>query len=131
MEFSFPWPMSQGEWLAWSSAAVTIMFGIMMMFAPRLSLRLHRLQTEPSHPEATAEVRGTMSGFYLGVGICCILLAQPLLYLALGVSWLLTAFGRLVSMLSDRGSNLFNWFWLVVEIVLGILPLGFVFGIVD
>ena len=46
-----------------------------------------------------------MAGFYLGLGISCILLAQPWLYMALGFSWLFTAFGRMVSMLSDRGEH--------------------------
>ena len=109
MEFSFPWPMSQGEWLAWSGAAVTVFFGVVLMFAPGLSFRLLRLQTSPNHPEALSEARATMSGFYLGVGLCCILLAQPLLYMALGFSWLFTAFGRVVSMMSDRGNTLYNW----------------------
>ena len=69
-----------------------------------------------------------MSGFYLGVGLCCILLAQPLLYLALGASWLLTAFGRIVSMMSDRGNTLYNWVSLAIEAVLAALPLGYAFG---
>ncbi|MCO6393302.1 DUF4345 domain-containing protein [Aliihoeflea aestuarii] len=128
MELSFPWPYSQGEWLAWSSAAVTVLFGLMTLFAPRLSLRILRLQTAPDHPEALAEARATMSGFYLGLGLCCILLAQPLLYLTLGASWALTAFGRVVSMLSDRGNTPYNWVALIVEIVLAGLPLGFALG---
>ena len=69
MEFEFPWPVTQGEWLAWSSAAATVAFGIILLFAPRLSFRLLRLQTTPEHPEAVAEGRATMSGFYLGVGL--------------------------------------------------------------
>ena len=56
-----------------------------------------------------------MAGFYLGVGLCCILLAQPWLYIALGFSWVFTAFGRIVSMLSDRGGTLYNWISLVIE----------------
>jgi hypothetical protein len=100
------------------------------MFAPGISLRVLRLQTTPGHPEAMAEARGTMSGFYLGVGLCCVLLAQPLIYIALGASWILTAFGRLVSMLSDRGNTLYNWLWLLIELVLGALPLVFVFGLI-
>lgn len=130
MEFAFPWPMSQGEWLAWSSAAVTALIGFLFMFAPRLSLRALRLETTEAHPEAVAEARATMSGFYLGLGLCCILLAQPLLYMALGVSWLLTAFGRLISMLSDRGQTLYNWVFLVIDLALAALPLGFAFGLV-
>ena len=130
MSFEFPWPFTQGEWLAWSSAAVTILFGLIMLFMPRIGLRILRLQTAPEHPEATSEARATMSGFYLGLGLCCILLAQPLLYMALGFSWLFTAFGRAVSMLSDRGNTLYNWISLVVELVLAALPLAFSLGFV-
>ena len=78
----------------------------------------------------TSEARATMSGFYLGLGLCCILLAQPLLYMALGFSWLFTAFGRVVSMLSDRGNTLYNWISLVIELVLAALPLAFSLGFV-
>lgn len=130
MEFAFPWPFSQGEWLAWSSAAITVLFGLILFFAPGLSLRLLRLQTTPEHPEALAEARATMSGFYLGLGLTCILFAQPMLYIALGVSWALTAFGRIVSMMSDRGNTLYNWVSVAVEIVLAALPLVFAFGLV-
>ena len=79
-------------------------------------------------PWAIAEGRARMSGFYLGVGLCCILLAQPLLYMALGFSWLLTAFGRILSMMSDGANTPFNWASVVVELVLAALPLAFAFG---
>lgn len=130
MEFAFPWPMSQGEWLAWSSAVVTVLFGLLLLFVPRISLRLLRLQPIEARPEAVAEARSTMAGFYLGLGLCCILLAQPLLYMALGFSWAFTAFGRMISMLSDGGNKLYNWVWLVVALVLAALPLAFAFGLV-
>lgn len=125
MDFMFPWPMSQGEWLAWASAAVTVLFGLVLFFAPHIAFRLLRLETRADHPEAIAQGRATMAGFYLGLGLCCILLAQPWLYMALGFSWLFTAFGRLVSMLSDRGVTPYNFIAIVVELVLAALPLGF------
>ena len=130
MEFEFPWPFTQGEWLAWSSAAVTILLGLILLFLPRTALRVLRLQTVPDHPAAASEARSTMAGFYLGLGISCILLAQPLLYMALGFSWVFTVFGRVVSMLSDRGNTLYNWISLVIELVLAALPLAFWFGFV-
>lgn len=130
MEFAFPWPMSQGEWLAWSSAVITILFGLMMLFAPRIALRVMRLQTTADHPEAVSEARATMAGFYLGTGLACILLAQPLLYLALGLCWGLTAFGRIISMLSDNGNGIYNWLSLILEIVLAALALGYALGLV-
>jgi hypothetical protein len=130
MDVSFPWPISQGEWLAWTSAAATVGFGLILFFAPRLSLRVLRLRTTADHPEAVAEARATMAGFYLGLGLTCLLFAQPFLYIALGFSWAFTAFGRIVSMMSDRGNTLYNWFLLVVELVLAALPLVFTFGLV-
>lgn len=130
MEFAFPWPMSQGEWLAWTSAAVTVFFGLLLLFAPRISFRILRLQPREDRPEAIGEARATMAGFYLGLGLCCILLAQPLLYLALGVSWAFTAFGRVISMLSDRGGTFYNWASLAVETALAALALAYSFGFV-
>jgi Domain of unknown function (DUF4345) len=128
MEFAFPWPTSQGEWLAWSSAVVTLAFGLLLFFAPRIGFRILRLQPKSEKPAAIAEGRGRMSGFYLGVSLCCILLAQPLLYMALGFSWLFTAFGRLLSMMSDGANTPFNWASFVVELVLAALPLAFALG---
>ena len=130
MEFAFPWPVSFGEWLAWSCAVITIVLGLFLMFAPTSGLRIYRLQTLPGHPEAVASARGNMAGFLLGIGLSCVLLAQPLLSLALGLSWALTAFGRLVSMLSDDGNTLYNWLSLVIEIGLALLALLFAFGLV-
>jgi len=125
----FYWPSSQGEWLAWSSAAVTVAFGLMLLVAPRASLKILRLQTAPEHPEALSEARGTMAGFYLGVGICALLFAQPLIYLALGAGWAFTALGRIVSILSDRGVTGYNLVSVVIEAVLAALPLLYGLGL--
>ena len=121
MEFSFPWPTTQGEWLAWSSAAITLLLGLALFFAPGLCFKLLRLQPKPEKPEAIAEGRARMAGFYLGVGLCAILLTQPLLYMALGFSWLFTAFGRVLAMMSDGANTPYNWGAVVVELV-GFLP---------
>lgn len=130
MEFAFPWPFTTGEWLAWSSAAATAFFGLVLLFMPRLALRLLRLQPVSGHPEAVAQGRATMAGFYLGVGAISILLAQPAIYLALAAGWAVTAFGRIISMLSDGGNRLYNWIFLAAEMALAVLagayPLGFI-----
>ncbi len=130
MDFTFPWPMSLGEWAAFGSAAITVLFGLMLFFAPGISFRILRLQPKPDRPWAIAEGRGRMSGFYLGLGLSCLLLAQPLLYMALGFSWLLTAFGRVLSMMSDGANTPFNWASAAVEFLLAALPLAFVFGLI-
>lgn len=126
----FYWPSSTGEWLAFASAIVTIVFGLLLYFMPRWSLEVLRMQTAPDVPEALTEVRGTMAGFYLGLGVACILLAQPSLYLALGLSWAFTALGRITSMVFDGANTPFNWISLPVELALAFAPLAFVFGYV-
>jgi predicted membrane channel-forming protein YqfA (hemolysin III family) len=130
MDFTFPWPTTNGEWLALGAASVTVLLGLVGLFVPWLALRMRRLQTVPDHPEALAAARTTMAGFYLGVGCCAILLAQPLVYLTLGFSWLFSAFGRLISILSDRGATLLNVVSLLAELVLSALPLAFALGFI-
>ena len=69
MDFALPWPTSQGEWLAWSSAVFTVLLGLLFFLAPNLAFRILRLQAKPEKAAAIAEGRGRMSGFYLGVGM--------------------------------------------------------------
>ncbi|TXR49197.1 DUF4345 family protein [Phyllobacterium endophyticum] len=124
------WPGTTGEWLAWLSAAVTVLIGLVLFFAPRAALKIMRLQTKPERPEAISEIRATFAGFYLGLGLSALVFSQPFLWIALGVSWGFTVFGRLISMLSDRGNTLYNWISVIVEIALATGPLLFAFGFV-
>jgi len=119
----FSWP----EKLAVLSAFITLIFGLMCFFMPRASLKVLRLKTYDDVPEAISEMRGTLAGFYLGVGILVILFQQPLLYLALGAGWGFTAFGRLVSMFKDspmpKGFSTFNVVSIACEFSLCIFAL--------
>ena len=124
----FYWPGSPGEWLAWASAVVTVLLGLSMLAAPRAALRLLSLHHDPGRPAGLAEIRGRMAGFYLGLGLSAILFAQPFLWMALGAGWALTAFGRLVSMVADRGFTAYNACAITVELVLALLPLAYVLG---
>ncbi|MCT8999339.1 AGROH133_08824 family phage infection protein [Chelativorans intermedius] len=130
MNFTFPWPYSQGEWLAFGAAAFTVLCGLVAMFAPRLTLRLLRLEVPELHPRALSEPRALLGGFYLGIGLSALVFAQPLIYMALGVAWGLSAFGRIVSMMSDRANTLFNWIALLVTLLAAGLPLAFALGFV-
>jgi hypothetical protein len=128
MEFEFPWPTTNGEWAAFGTAAFTVLLGLIRLFAPDIVLRLQRLQPVPEHPEGFAAVRATMAGFYLGLGVTAVAFQQPFLYMALGFSWAFTAFGRLISILSDRNTWL-NWLLILIELALAAAalanPLGF------
>lgn len=123
-------PQTIGETLAWISAVITILFGLICFFAPRTTYAILRLQTLPDVPEALSESRATMAGFYLGTGIFAIVLAQPLIWLVLGAGWAFTALGRLVSMIFDRGFTVFNLVSIAMESALAVLPLLYVFGYV-
>lgn len=125
---SFYFPTSPGEWLAFSSAAVTVLFGLFCLLFPKTTLRVLRLRTGEGNPEALSESRATMAGFYIGVGLAAILLAQPLIYLALAAGWAFTAFGRIVSMLADRGMTGFNAFSVALEAVLAAAPALYALG---
>lgn len=121
-------PTSPGEWFAWASGVVTVLFGITGLVLPRTCLRMMRLQPRPRYPDAIAEGRSSIAGFYIGVGVSAILLAQPLVWMALGAGWAMTAFGRLISVLADRGFTAYNLVSLLIEVVLAVAPLAYAFG---
>ena len=120
-------PTDLGEQLAYCSAAFTALIGFIMMFAPGYAYRFLKLQVREGRPEAYAEGR-SMGGFYLGFGLVAILLAQPMIYLALGASFAVAAFGRILSIMSDRGSVILNLLLLVVQAALAALPLLYGLG---
>jgi hypothetical protein len=128
MEFYFPTEL--GEQLAFCSAAFTALAGFIMMFAPGHAFRLLGLQAQEGRSEGYGEGR-SMGGFYLGFGLAAIMLAQTTIYMAFGASFAMAAFARLISILSDKGSNLVNYLLLVVQVVLAALPLLYVFGFVQ
>lgn len=125
MEFYFPTEL--GEQLAFASAAFTAFAGLVIMFAPGIALRAFGLAPRGERREGYAELR-SMGGFYLGFGLSAIMLAQDWIYMALGASFAMAAFARIVSILSDRGSSAVNYLLLVVQAVLAGLPLLYVFG---
>jgi hypothetical protein len=129
MEFYFP--TEPGEQLAYCAAAFTALVGLFMMFAPGYTFRFLGLQPKEGRLGAYAEGRSTMGGFYLGFGLSAILLGQPMVYMALGASFALAAFGRILSLMSDRGGGVIvNLLLLVVQAVLAALPLLYAFGFV-
>ncbi|MCC4295922.1 AGROH133_08824 family phage infection protein [Aurantimonas coralicida] len=127
----FALPQTNADMLPFGAACITILMGLVALFAPRITLRLLRLETRQAHPEALAESRATIAGFWLGVGIVTVAFYnQPFVQMALGAGWLFTGFGRFVSILSDRGATLFNWVFLLVALALAGAALAPVFGFI-
>lgn len=127
MEVYFPTEF--GEQLAFGSAAFCALIGLILMLAPGLALSFYGLAPREGRGEGYGAIRSS-GGFLLGFGLSAILVAQPMVYLALGGAIALSALARMLSILSDRGGAAKNSLLLVVQIVVGGLPLAYVFGLV-
>lgn len=128
MEFYLP--ATTGEWLAWSAAVVTAFAGIVMLFAPGITMKLMRLQPINARPEAYSSIRAVLAGPYLGIGLGCLIFAQPFLWVVLGAAWGFALFGRFISMMSDKGATFYNTVAAVIEFALAAGPLLYAFGFI-
>ncbi|MEZ5871334.1 MAG: hypothetical protein R3D32_05715 [Nitratireductor sp.] len=127
-EFEFAAPQSRGDWLIAAVGAITFIFGLISLTLPGTALSIMRLA--PDSPVMAGEVRGALAGFYLATGAVVVGGGSVLMALALGICWIMTGFGRMIAMLSDRANNLFNWLSLMFELGLGGLVVGVVLGFI-
>ncbi|MFK7903051.1 MAG: hypothetical protein AB8B49_09455 [Nitratireductor sp.] len=127
VEFNFN--LLQSGIAASISAFVTLLFGLLCFLMPAYSAKLMRIRGVEAIKGSAGELRGNIAGFYLALSLAVLLLGGTHIVLALGICWLMTAFGRMVSMIFDGTSNLFNWLSLIVELSLACLPLLSAFGV--
>ncbi len=125
MEFYIP--TETGEFLAFCAAIATGLLGLFALFAPGTALKLSGLQPKETSREGLAFVRSA-GGFYAGLAIVALLMAQSWIYMAIGGGFALAAFGRILSLMSDGSFSAKNLLVLVVQVVLAALPLGYAFG---
>lgn len=111
------------------SAFLTLCLGLLCLFAPSFAGSLMRLRSNVVVEGAIGEIRGNVAGFYIATSLAVLFIGGTHSIVALGLCWLMTAFGRMVSMLSDKANNLYNWVSLLVELLLAALPLSVVFGV--
>lgn len=124
MEFYMP--TETGELLAFLAAAASGLFGLFVLFAPGTALRLAGLGLREDTREGLAFVRST-GGLYAGLSIVALLMAQSWIYMAIGGGLTLAAFGRVLSLMSDRSFTMKNLVVLLVQAVLAGSMLGYVF----
>ncbi|MDX3927606.1 MAG: DUF4345 domain-containing protein [Shinella sp.] len=122
-------PTETGEFLAFCAAIATGVFGLLCLFAPGYALRLSGLQLRDGRTDGFAAARST-GGFHAGLAIAALLVAQSWIYLAIGGAFALAAFGRILSMMSDKSFSVANLAVLFVQAVLSALPLAYVFGVI-
>lgn len=126
MEFYFPTEL--GEQLAFAAAVASALIGLFVMFAPGLSLRFIGLQVRDGRAEGYGAARSS-GGLLFGFSACALLLAQPMVYLALGAALGMSVFARILSIMSDSGRSLRSLLLLVAQIALASLPIAYVFGL--
>jgi hypothetical protein len=126
MEFYFP--IELGEQLAFLSAAAAALIGCFVLFAPGLTLKALGLAPGDGRPEGLGAAR-SVGGLVVGFAGTALLLAQPTVYLAFGAAVGLSAFARILSIMSDHGGTWRNLLLLVVQAVIASLTLAYVFGL--
>ncbi|MFZ1815009.1 MAG: hypothetical protein WBO55_13045 [Rhizobiaceae bacterium] len=119
-------PRTNADIIPAGVAAITALFGLICLLFPSAALGLMRLQAV--EPGAEGEMRGLLAGLYLASSLGVLAGGGIFVQLALGAAWGFTAFGRMISMLSDGANNLFNWLSLLLELTLAILVVAAVFG---
>ncbi|KQT47551.1 hypothetical protein ASG43_10755 [Aureimonas sp. Leaf454] len=127
-----PLPQTNADLLPFAAAVLTILVGLFAMFMPRLMLRAFGIRGIHPQPQAVAEMRATLGGFYIGLGLLSLLLFdQPVIQMILGGAWAFSAFGRLVAILSDGVSAWKNTLILLVSLLVAAAPLAVAFGFVQ
>lgn len=129
MEFyDFYLPTETGERLAFFAAVLIGLLGLFAFFAPRTALGLCGLQMREGAREGLAFVRSA-GGFHAGLAIMALLVAQEWIYLAMGGGLALAAFGRVLSLMSDRSATIKNLVVLLVQAGLAFCLLAYPFGL--
>lgn len=97
----YEWP----ERLAWLVAIATVLIGLTLMAAPARMGGLLGLAPVGGNNNGLSEIRGPVGGVWVGMGLACLLLAQPFTYFALGMAFVIAVVGRIVSFFADRTFN--------------------------
>lgn len=124
----FTLPVETGEQLAFGAAVFVVLIGLTMLLAPGFSLRMLGFDPPQSGTAPYSEIRSSLGGLYVGLGLAAILVAQPFVYFAMGSAFAMAALARLLSVLADRGRTIRNLLLIVVQSLLALLPLGYFFG---
>ena len=103
-------------------ATITLIFGLLSLVMP---LQVSRtLGIDPEGPLGLSEVRANYGGFFIGIGIACLIFRTPELFAAVGIAWIAAALIRLGSIRFDESRSGTNMTGLAVEAVTGLLFLA-------
>lgn len=99
-------PDDWSERLAWLTALATVFIGLALMIVPRRFGYVLGLTIRDGSNNGVSEIRGPFAGMWIGLGLACIILAQPFTYFALGLAYGFCVVGRVVSFIFDRSFTL-------------------------
>jgi len=103
MELEFVAPQTTGEMLAWIVSLITMLVGVALMIIPRRFGRF--LGLVEMNRAGVSEIRGAFGGSWAGFALAALILAQPLIYLAMGLGFIFMVVGRLISFFADKSLN--------------------------
>jgi hypothetical protein len=107
------------QYLQYIAAAATILTGVVSMIWP-LQIR-NFTGLEVNGGRGVTEIRAVLGAFFIGLGAAALYFNLPETYAMLGITYLLVAIVRGISMFVDRSVVSSNIISVVVEIVLGII----------
>lgn len=105
--------------LKWIAVAVTLTYGLCAMIKPNAIKDFSGLET--SSPQGTTEIRSSVGGTFVGLGLAAIILNSPVAFTMLGICFAAIAVIRTLSIVLDKSVARSNAINLVAETVLAIL----------
>jgi hypothetical protein len=105
--------------LKYVAGAATILTGATSLFLPKKVLNFTGLSV--SGGRGITEIRTILGALFIGVGAAAIYFNMPQTYQMLGITYLVMALVRLVSIFVDDSAISSNIISLVVELVFGII----------
>lgn len=97
----------------------TILTGLVSLFWPLKVRGFTGLEVNGGR--GVTEIRSILGGFFVGLGGAVLLLNDPAAYMTLGISYLVVALVRAISMFVDRSVERSNVISVVTEVILGII----------
>jgi hypothetical protein len=102
-----------------AAAIGTILTGLVSLFLPRSITGFTGLSF--TGPRGITEIRAVLGAFFVGLGISPLILQAPETYQMLGITYLIVAAVRLVSMFYDKSVVRSNTISVVVEVLFGVV----------
>ena len=101
------------------AGVATVLTGMVSLFWP---LRVRGFTgLEVNGGRGITEIRSILGGFFVGLGAAVLFLNDPIAYQTLGISYLIVALVRAISMFVDKSVVRSNIISVITEVILGLI----------